>query len=90
MSLCSTNNDSVGTFFNHSQVKIRIRLLARAETTVAFRVGHGTVDGQVFFLHHQKKLFESFVISCAQLAVHFKSYAIYCIYGVHTNTSLKT
>lgn len=87
--LGSTHDDPVRAALYHAEEHIGVRLLAGAQATVSFHVGHRTVAHQIVLLDVAKIVHEATVVPGGKSLVHLKGRALQRVEGVPSDAALE-
>ena len=87
--LGTTHHNAVRTPLYHVQIEIGVGLLAGAQASIPFYVGHGAVADEVVVLHVTQVVQEARVVVCAQRLIHLVGRAVKGVQRVPTHTTLE-
>ena len=90
MCLRAGYNNPVLSFLNDMQIQIRIFLPAGGKSSVSFRVGHGSVYGQILLLYIFHVITESLMVNGSILLINLKCGGVNGIESIHTHAALET
>ena len=82
-------DDTIGTAFDDVEIQIRVILGMRSLAAVAFRVGHGAIDGKVVLLYPGEEFLEVFMVMSAVFLVDFIGRGEHGVGRIHADAALE-
>ena len=82
-------DDTIGTAFDDVEIQIRVILGMRSLAAVAFRVGHGAIDGKVVLLYPGEEFLEVFMVMSAVFLVDFIGCGEHGVGRIHADAALE-